>query len=325
MTVARFAAVVLCGASALCLSIPPAAQAGPSNCTGEGIELQVLGSGGPELLADRAASSYLIRDGGLGRVLVDIGGGSALRFAQAQGRVEDLDLILLTHLHVDHSADLPALVKASYFTQRRRDLPVLGPSGAGDFPATREWMTRLFGPRGAYAYLQDYLPADGAAPAGAYALRPQDVKVPAGEVKPVFEAGNLVVRAAALGHGIVPAVGWRVEIGDRTVVFSGDTHGNDVVLATLARHADLLVAHNAVPEDAVGAARALHMPPSVIGKLAGAAQVRRLLLSHRMRRSLGREPETRRQIAEHYAGPLRFADDLDCYPLSAPWPASKTD
>jgi hypothetical protein len=48
------AIVALLAASALA---PLGASAGP--CTGQGVELQVLGSGGPELEDKRASSSYL--------------------------------------------------------------------------------------------------------------------------------------------------------------------------------------------------------------------------------------------------------------------------
>jgi hypothetical protein len=35
-----------------------------------------------------------------------------------------------------------------------------------------------------------------------------------------------------------------------------------------------------------------------------------------MLRTLGREDDTRAVIAARYQGPLSFANDLDCYPLS---------
>jgi ribonuclease BN (tRNA processing enzyme) len=62
-----------------------------------------------------------------------------------------------------------------------------------------------------------------------------------------------------------------------------------------------------------GALRALHMPPSVIGEIARTAEVRQLVLSHRMLRTLGHEEETRQLISKSYAGPIAFADDLDCF------------
>jgi len=82
-------------------------------CTGHGVELQVLGSRGPELEDKRASTSYLIWVDGQPRVLVDSGGGSALRFGQAGAHVAKLDVVLLSHLHVDHSGDFAALIKSS--------------------------------------------------------------------------------------------------------------------------------------------------------------------------------------------------------------------
>jgi ribonuclease BN (tRNA processing enzyme) len=114
-------------------------------------------------------------------------------------------------------------------------------------------------------------------------------------------------------HGAFPALAWRVEIGGKRIVFSGDTNGEGDGLTELAKGADLLVAHNAVPEGATGVERRLHMPPSVIGATAGKAGVKQLVLSHRMLRTLGKEDATRAEIRRNYAGPLAFANDLDCF------------
>jgi ribonuclease BN (tRNA processing enzyme) len=121
------------------------------------------------------------------------------------------------------------------------------------------------------------------------------------------------VSATKVIHGGVPALAWRVELGGRVIVFSGDTNGDNGNLELLAKDADVFVAHNAIPEGETGAARALHMPPSVIGRIAAAAKVKSLVLSHRMLRSLGHESQTRATIATSYPGPVAFADDLDCF------------
>jgi ribonuclease BN (tRNA processing enzyme) len=68
-----------------------------------------------------------------------------------------------------------------------------------------------------------------------------------------------------------------------------------------------------VPEGASGVERRLHMPPSVIGRIAHEAGVKQLVLSHRMRRTLGHETETLESIKKHYMGPVAFANDLDCF------------
>ncbi len=283
-------------------------------CGVDGVALQVLGSGGPELQDKRASSSYLVWWNGHARVLVDIGGGAALRFGQSGADVTGLDVILLTHIHVDHVADLPALVKSSYFEDRRDALPVFGPTGNSNFPATTRFIRDLFAaPHGTFRYLSELVsPAQG----GAYQLQPHDVVLKAHEVRSIFNGKDIRVAATSVIHGGVPALAYRVDLGGVRIAFSGDTDGNNGNLELLAAAADVLVAHNAVPEGAQGVERALHMPPSVIGRIARDAGVKRLILSHRMLRTLGREDETTAAVRQSYAGSVTFANDLDCFPIS---------
>jgi len=283
-------------------------------CGVAGVALQVLGSGGPELQDKRASSSYLLWWNGRARVLVDIGGGAALRFGQSGASVAGLDVILLTHLHVDHVGDLPALVKSSYFEDRRDALPLFGPTGNLNFPSTTRFIRDMFAaPHGAFRYLSELVMR---AQEGTYQLQPHDVVLKAHEVRPLFDEKGIRVAATDVIHGGVPALAYRVDLGGVGVAFSGDTNGNNGNLERLADAADVLVAHNAVPEGAQGVERALHMPPSVIGRIARDAGVKRLILSHRMLRTLGREEETKSAIRESFSGSVTFADDLDCFPIS---------
>lgn len=299
---------------ALCAVHQAAAQPEQSaRCGAHGVALQVLGSGGPELQDQRASSSYLIWFNGQPTVLVDVGGGSALRFGQSGASVAPLEVILLTHLHVDHTADLPALVKSSFFESRTGPLPVYGPGGNHDFPATTQFVTSLFGQRnGTYRYLSDFV---SSTPSGAYRLEPHDVRLVGPEVRRIYAAPGVQVFATAVVHGGVPAVAYRVEIATTRIAFSGDTNGDNGNLERLAKDVDLLVAHNAVREGATGVERALHMPPSVIGRIAAAAAVKKLILSHRMLRTLGHETETVAGVRRSFVGPVAFADDLDCFPV----------
>ena len=290
-------------------------------CEPQGVRVQVLGSGGPELVGGRASSSYLVWIDGKARALVDLGGGAALRFGETGANISDLDVILFTHLHVDHSADLPALIKASFFQDRDRALPIYGPAGNRLMPSTVTFVRELFNSTsGAFRYLGSFV---NPMTRDVYKLQPHDVqpkprklglapKSPAGEILAGFANERLRASAASVAHGELPALAWRIQVGEKSVVFSGDTNGEGG-LAKLAAGADLLVAHNAVPEAAQGAERHLHMPPSTIGRIAKDANVKQLVLSHRMRRTLGREPETLEQIRRHYTGPAVFANDLDCF------------
>ena len=174
-----------------------------------------------------------------------------------------------------------------------------------------DFINILFGPKGAFRYLSDFLEPNNAG----YLLQAHNVKLTSLEVKEVFNEVGIKASATQVIHGSVPALAWRVEIDGKSIVFSGDTNGNNGNLERLASLATILVAHNAVPEDATGPARRLHMPPSVIGLIAKKANVSELVLSHRMLRTLGKEEQTLKTIKSEFSGKTVFANDLDCFSL----------
>src|SRR4029077_5508984 len=128
--------LLLCGFS-------PSAAA--QSCGSQGVAVQVLGSGGPELQDKRASSSYLLWEDGQAKAIIDAGGGSALRFGESGAQMSQPDVLLFTHFHVDHSADFAALIKSSWFGDRSRPLPIYGPPGNDFMPATAEFVSVFFG------------------------------------------------------------------------------------------------------------------------------------------------------------------------------------
>ena len=282
------------------------------SCGATGVAVQVLGSGGPESQDKRASTSYLLWENGRARVVLDAGGGSALRFGESGAQMSQVDFFLFSHFHIDHTSDFPALIFSSWFEDRHRPLPIYGPSGNKFMPSTTEFVHDLFsGPHGAWRYLSDLVKPGGD---GGYQLQPHNVVATSVPVL-VFRNADMSLYAVRVIHGAFPALAWRVEISGKRIVFSGDTNGEGQGLTQLAKNADLFVAHNAVPEGATGVERRLHMPPSVIGAIAADAQVRQLVLSHRMLRTLGKEDEIEAEIRHRYSGPIVFANDLDCFPV----------
>ena len=85
--------------------IPLGVQAAPA------LEVQVLGSGGPRPSAQASAGTLVLLDG-VPRILVDAGQGTLLRAGEQKADLRALDVVLLTHLHVDHSVEVPAFVIA---------------------------------------------------------------------------------------------------------------------------------------------------------------------------------------------------------------------
>src|ERR1700730_19453180 len=107
-----------------CAFLPSAAA---QSCGSQGVAAQVLGSGGPELQDKRASSSYLVWEDGHAKALIDAGGGSALRFSESGAQMSQLDVILFTDFHVDHSADFSTLIFSSWFEDRSAPLSIYGP------------------------------------------------------------------------------------------------------------------------------------------------------------------------------------------------------
>lgn len=274
-----------------------------------GVAVQVLGSGGPVADDDRASSAYLVWVDGAARLLVDAGAGAFLRFGEAGARFEDLDLVAISHFHTDHSADVPALLKSGYFSDRTRPLTISGPEGRGDFPGLERWLRALIGPGGAYAYLSGY--EDGSD--GLVRIEPKTAAQGPGIRTEILANDRVTVAAFGVPHGIVPSLAYRVEVDGKVLVFTSDQNGNDARFADFARGADLLIAHLAIPESAGGAAVRLHARPSIIGTLASAADVGQLLLSHLMGRSLHTLDRQVEIVREAYPGLVRVAEDLACY------------
>lgn len=294
-------------AALLMLLAAAGAAAGPCDAP---IALQVLGSGGPEAQQGRASAGYLVWLDGKARVLVDLGGGSFARFGASGARFADLDLIALTHMHADHATDLPALLKSGYFSRRTRALPIAGPTAGGAYPDLDGYLQGLLAPEnGAFRYLAGYL--DGSD--GLVALEPRTLDAAGREPIPVHETDAYRVSAIGVTHGPVPALAYRVDIGEQRIVFSGDMNGDDPWFVDFARGADLLIMDHAVPEDAGPVATRLHALPSEIAAIAKEADIGHLVLSHLMRRSERALDESLARIRRVYAGPVSVAEDLACF------------
>lgn len=312
------AAALMAANSILCAAETTTAE----TCdTPGGIKVQVLGSGGADFANGRAGSAYVVSIDDKARAIVDAGPGSALRFASTGAHTADLDAILLTHVRVDTTLDLPAFVSMALQENRTRTLALYGPAGNRLAPSTVTFVrTLLDGARGAYRHLGDVLSplAKDSFTLDAHDVhrRPSPVGVRRDETDVLVNvrvSDRIQATAAEVIHGGYPALAWRFRLGDRTIVFTGDSNGEGENLERLARSADLLVAHHSVPEGTIGVERYAHMPPSVIGRIAAQANVKRVVLSHRTHRTLGHEEASLAVIRSRYNGPVTFADDLDCF------------
>ncbi len=264
------------------------------------VEIEILGSGGPEV-DNRASSSYLLWIDGEAKALIDAGSGSMLQFERSSAKLETLEVILLTHMHIDHVVDLPSYIKAGYFSSRRNILPIIGPDGDDNFPSTIEYCSILFGEKGAYRYMKDVLTSQS----DSFEIHPQDVNNTQHLVFNSFTVDTLKVH-----HGIVPSLAFRITVGEKSVVISSDTNNENHGLEIFAKGANLFIAHHAIPESAGEVAKTLHMTPSEIAQIVKKADVKKVVMSHRMKRTLEHENETITIMKKSYSGQIVFAEDL---------------
>src|SRR5215468_10709613 len=110
-------------------SIATVSTAFAQSCAGSPVAVQVLGSGAPGFVKDRANTSYLLWVGNQAKILLDAGGGAYVRFGQAGAKFPDLSMVLVSHLHPDHVSDLPGVLWSGRGS-RNDMLPIVGPSGS---------------------------------------------------------------------------------------------------------------------------------------------------------------------------------------------------
>jgi ribonuclease BN (tRNA processing enzyme) len=295
----------------LLAQLPAQAQEGPF-CGEEGVWIQILGAGGPELNDGQAGSSYIVWIDNKARLLIDTGPGASVHFDRAGADFADLDAIAYTQLRADHSSDFPALIQGSASGQRDRPLPVLGPNGNDLLPDVETFVSRMIGPEGVYPDLAEFLTYRSS---GGYKINPRKVPATGRSRWSRFNSDNFRLSSMPVNHGSIPAVAWRVDSDDFRIVFTGDFNNSKDVIREFARDADALIVTHAIPAGTRGDAADLYATPEQLGRIAAQANVRILILSHRMNRTRGRESQSREAIEAEFSGPLIFANDMECWGL----------
>ncbi|MCQ8904019.1 MAG: MBL fold metallo-hydrolase [Methanothrix sp.] len=223
------------------------------------MEITLLGTGAGIPQADRAQSSLLISDEEV--LLIDCGAGALLRLGEIGLSPLEVDAVVLTHLHLDHVADLLPLAKARYLLGEPW-LRVWGPVG------TERWLLSL---QSLYPYL--------------HSIKLEVSEIDAGCR---FEVCGFDMLSASAAHS-VPALCYRVE-GSSTVTCSGDTEPTER-LSELASGSDLLVHECSFPD---GFDVTNHTTPTGLGNTIRG--VKEILLTHFYPQCRGLEEDMARTV-----------------------------
>lgn len=252
----------------------------PPRFKGHGLELVLLGTkGGPRPGGPRSNPGYVFLVDGTPYV-VDCGPGVPHQLARAGVALPSIRNIFITHQHSDHNADYGNVVFLAWASGPSNKVRAFGPP-----PLKR--MTELFWEMNRYDI--DIRIADEGRPDPRPLVEVTEIDQPG----VIYQDDKLKVTAALVNHPpVVPAFAFRFDAVGRSIVFSGDTTADDRLIA-LARDADVLV-HEVlyVPGIEKMLARvpnaatlkehliASHTPTTDLGKVAAAARVKKLVLTH---------------------------------------------
>jgi ribonuclease Z len=270
----------------------------------QNIKVTLLGTGNPRPVMSRFGPSILV-EAGKEKLLFDCGRGATQRLYQLKIPFNDISMLLLTHLHSDHTVGIPDLWLTGWVMGRSTPLPVWGPVG------TKAMMGHL---QEAYAFdihvrrdVDTKLQGTGAE------VVAKDI-----EEGVVYNSAGVKVTAFLVDHGeIKPAFGYRVDYGGHSVTLSGDTRPSENLIK-FAQGTDVLI-HEVIDPEAFGETPSKdtqeqrkkiiehHTTPEQAGIVFTRVKPRLAVYSHIAPPDV---PEVIPHTRKTYAGPLEVGEDL---------------
>lgn len=241
----------------------------------------------------RSYASLLVKIG-KEKLLFDVGPGTMTKLQQlgVDTRV-DPNHLFISHFHLDHCQDFPALVKGRAFDIQTgvpevgQPINVYGPTGLQDFSLS------LFESVTQWGYMRNNL--------SAFSI----VNLKETMEGTVAETDNWRITCIPIRHN--NGVAYKLEARGLSFVYSGDM-GYDENLVTLGRNADLVAIECSFPDRQ--SLQGLHLCPEDVGLLAQQGRFRRAILTHLYPNCEGREQEMIEQVVSISGTPTEVAHDF---------------
>ena len=244
------------------------------------MHLTILGSGTLIPVPKRGNSGYFLKMDEH-KILLDGGSGTLRRMADFGVNHREIDTICYTHMHPDHTFDLIPLL----FSYRH------------DFTVEMPRTLRIIAPRGFHSYYDKLMEI--------YEqwVLPEGLKVTIQEVfRDTVKLGNLTIECNHTEH-LDHSVTYRFKTGGSELLYSGDTDYCQELIES-ARDVDVLLLECALPDSMEIEG---HMTPSKCGRLAAAANCKRLILTHFYPPVL--DTNILSTVSKFYNGPVELAYD----------------
>ena len=271
------------------------------------MEITLLGTGTPQPNPNRHGPSNHLSIGGQS-VLLDCGSGTVYQMVRSGLDVKDLDYLLLTHMHSDHTVDIAHVLITGWVRYRDKPITIIGPK------QTKEFVERVL-----HAFEFDLRLRKLEERVGPNIMNVNVIEL---ADKESIETETWKATAIEVEHGYVkPALGFVFDDGVSKVMVSGDTTGCEAVTQA-SSGCDLLV-HELMRDSDAGDPHderlagfpelrrriiESHTCPHMLGPIAKQADVPRLALTHM---SANTDDAWIRGILEqHYRGDIIIGEDL---------------
>ncbi len=246
------------------------------------MELTVLGCGTNIPNLKKAGPSFYVKDG-KNAVLLDMGPGSLRNMLKSGIDRFKITDIIFTHNHLDHFADLFAfLFNAGYNSvlvkPRKEILNIYGPKGFSSFikPIFKYPLLRRIN----------------------FPIKLKDLWKSPVKIK------NFKIKTLPVFHTDINAMAVRIEIGKKSLVYSGDT-GMCENIVKISKDTDLGIYECAFPKKIKNP---MHLNSKEIGEIAQKANVKQVVLTHLY--PVAEKGNVKKEVAEIYKGKIIVAKDL---------------
>lgn len=215
------------------------------------MQLKILGTGTSQVSKERVSTSNYLEIGNK-KILLDCGCGTLVRMSQAGISFKDIDIVFISHFHIDHISDLFALLWALKYPHlnRDKDLQIIGPKGFQNFYNT---------------YIKPIVFS-----------KPFDLfKIEIREIEDEIKFDDFIVQVLSTSH-TDESLAYKFIENEKTLVIGGDM-GYDENIINFSKESDILIL-----ECSYDNSKELenHLTPRECGCIAKMANVKKLIITH---------------------------------------------
>ncbi|MBU8849870.1 MAG: MBL fold metallo-hydrolase [Desulfobacterales bacterium] len=220
------------------------------------ISITILGSGTCVPSLQRHPCSALVRGKSI-HILLDAGPGTMGQLLKLGVQINDIDMILLSHFHLDHCAEIAPFLFATKYPgfKRQKKLVLVGGTG---IKALFEKLNNAYD--NTLEMPEDYFHIIELDEKGSLNLNLEGIQL---------DYNSVNHRTESRAYRLTDETGF-------SVVYSGDTDYSNHLI-DLSRESDILICESAFPD---GQKVSGHLTPSLAGEIASKANVKKLVLTH---------------------------------------------